>query len=135
MLGFVIFLSPTCEGKKHDKKLAQEQELQFATQVKVLMDLGFKGLVLDDNVKLLMPHKKPRKGELTAVQKQENRQISRVRVGVEHGIGAVKRLRIIKDTVRLHDFFLKDTLMVIAVALHNFRRAQRICNKPYASCA
>ena len=135
MLGFIIFLSPTCEGKKHDKKLAEEQDLQFFFQIKMLLDLGFKGLTWGTNVAIEMPHKKPRKQELNDQQKQENKQLSSVRVGVEHSIGGAKRLRIVKDTIRMHDFFVKDAIMGIAVALHNFRRSQRICRKPAASCA
>lgn len=128
-------MSPTCEGKKHDKKLAEEQNLAFFLQIRMLLDLGFKGLTLGENAKILMPHKKPRNGELNAQQQYENQQLASVRVGVEHGIGGTKRLRIVKDTIRLHDFYLKDRVMVIAVALHNFRRSQRICNKLSASCA
>ena len=135
LLGFVVFLSPTCEGKKHDKKLAEEQDLKFFLQIKMLMDLGFQGLTWGENVEIQMPHKKPRNQELNDEQKEENKHVSSVRVGVEHGIGGVKRLRIVKDTIRIHDFYLKDTIMVIAVALHNFRRSQRICQKTSASCA
>lgn len=99
------------------------------------MDLGFKGLHWTENVKILMPHRKPRKKQLNDTQVYENKQISAVRVGVEHSIGGAKRLRIVKDTIRNHAFFFKDTIMQIAVALHNFRRAQRICRKIFASCA
>lgn len=104
--------------------MADEQNLQFFVQIKMLLDLGFKGLTLGENVQILMPHKKPIKKELDDQQKHENQQLSSVRVGIEHCIGGAKRLRIVKDTIRLHDFYVKDSIMVIAVALHNFRRSQ-----------
>jgi len=46
------------------------------------------------------PYKKPRKGELTAEEKEYNRGLSRFRVRVEHGIGRMKRFRVISDRFR-----------------------------------
>ena len=36
-------LSATCEGKKHDKKLADEQALRFPKGSKLWKDTGFQG--------------------------------------------------------------------------------------------
>ena len=39
----VKVLSATCEGKKHDKKLADEQAIPFPKGSKVWKDTGFQG--------------------------------------------------------------------------------------------
>ena len=43
-----------------------------------------------------MPKKKPEGKELTAVEKQENKRISGIRIKVEHAIGGMKKCRIVK---------------------------------------
>ena len=48
-----------------------------------------------------VPHKKPRGGELTAEQKEENRAFSSGRVRVEHSIRRVKAFRIVRGEYRL----------------------------------
>ena len=44
--------------------------------------------------------KKPKGGELTAAEKARNREISSIRIRVEHVISSVKRYRIVKDKFR-----------------------------------
>src|SRR5262249_24303603 len=65
--------------------------------------------------------KKPRKGELTAGEKRTNRQISRLRVRVEHALAGVKRCRSVKEVLRNTKAGLADLGMVIACGLHNLR--------------
>lgn len=59
-------------------------------------DLAYKGIKGVDT-----PHKKPRGGELTTEQKQENHAFSSSRVRVEHGIRRIKGFRIVRDEFRL----------------------------------
>lgn len=40
---------------------------------------------------------------------------------VEHTISGVKRLIIIKDTLRIHGSDFRDSVMLAACSLHNFR--------------
>ena len=47
------------------------------------------------------PTKKPKGGELTPEQKERNREVSKQRVRVEHGIRRVKGFRILRDQYRL----------------------------------
>ena len=68
-----------------------------------------------------MPTKKPKGKELTQEQKQENKEISSLRILVEHAIGGVKRCRIVKERLRCTKFGFEDTVMLIACGLHNFR--------------
>jgi hypothetical protein len=65
----------------------------------------------------IMPTKKPIGKELT---KQQNIEISSIRIGVEHEIGGVKKWRIVKDTFRCRKFGFAHKVMLIACGLHNF---------------
>lgn len=85
-----------------------------------MQDLGFMGLELP-GVEFIMPHKKPPGEELSLAQKEENRQVSKIRVRIEHVLGSIKRCRILKDTVRLLRKGARDLVMEIGCALHNFR--------------
>lgn len=113
-------LSATCEGKKHDKKLADEQELSFPEGSKLWKDNGFQGYE-PKNTKTFQPKKKPKGGELTPEEKIENAAISSVRILVEHSIGGVKVYRITRDTFRNFKQDFDDSVMEIACGLHNLR--------------
>jgi len=58
---------------------------------------------------------------LTLTEKAENRQISRIRVRVEHAINGVKRYRIVKDQLRHWKAGFHDQVMETCYGLHNFR--------------
>ena len=47
------------------------------------------------------PHKKPKGGELTPEQREENRRLAQVRIYVEHGIRRIKGWRILREDYRL----------------------------------
>lgn len=116
----VPFLSDTYEGSRHDKPIADQTPYPLPEQSELLQDLGFVGFTLE-GVTITQPHKKPRGGELTAEQKADNKQIGHRRVRIEHIICSIKRLRIVKDTLRLRKDTARDLVMAIAVGLHNFR--------------
>jgi hypothetical protein len=113
-------LSPTREGKKHDKKLADEQDLEFPPGSTLYKDTGFQGYE-PDNIDTIQPKKKPKGGELTAEEKAQNAAISRERIGVEHSIGGVKVYRIVKDVFRNIKVGFDDLVMETACGLHNLR--------------
>lgn len=123
LLGFVLFIGNTVEGKIHDKKIADEQ-LSFDKNIVCMADLGFQGLQ-KENMQISLPHKKPKNGELSKIHKKENTLHARQRVGVENCIGGVKILRIVKDKNRNKKLHYQDTAMDIAVALYNFRHLKR----------
>jgi len=81
--GQVKYLSRTVEGKKHDKKLADEEGHQFPPGSKLWQDTGFQGYK-PENVTIFQPKKtsdpaevssarerarKPRGGKLTTAEK------------------------------------------------------------------
>jgi hypothetical protein len=113
-------LSATCEGKKHDKKIADETQFTLPQDSLLYQDTGFQGFVLE-GVTILQPKKKPRGRQLTAEEKERNREISRVRIRVEHTIGGVKRYRIVKDQLRNWKQDFRDQVMETCCGLHNFR--------------
>jgi hypothetical protein len=119
-LCYILFLTLTCEGKKHDKKVADETGYRLPEGSQLGQDTGFQGFVME-GVSLIQPTKKPRGKELTATEKERNRLISKNRVRVEHAIGGVKRYRIVKDTIRAWKNDFRDKAMETCCGLHNFR--------------
>jgi len=116
----VKVLSATCEGKKHDKKLADEQAIPFPKGSKVWKDTGFQGYE-PEGVTTYQPMKKPKGKELTTEQKQNNQELSRERIGVEHSIGGIKVFRIVHDIFRNFREDFDDLVMETACGLHNWR--------------
>ena len=116
----ITLLTPTCEGKKHDKKIADETSLALPEGSILAQDTGFQGYALA-NVTMIQPMKKPRGKELTPEQKESNRRISSLRIRVEHAIGGVKRYRIVKDQLRVRKDDFRDRVMETCCGLHNFR--------------
>lgn len=113
-------LSPTVEGKKHDKKLADEQDIPFPSGSQLWKDTGFQGYEPQD-VHTHQPKKKPKGGELTPEEKERNAAISSQRMGVEHSIGGVKVYRIVHNVFRNMREGFDDLVMETACGLHNLR--------------
>lgn len=89
---------------------------------RVRVDLGFLGIEKDYTCKeLLIPHKKPKKQELTPEQKAENKLLASERVVVEHSIAGLKRYRILADRLRMHDLDLYNVTLGVCAGLWNFR--------------
>ncbi len=116
----IRFLSRTCEGKKHDKKAADQAGYQLPAGSTLYQDSGFQGFTLV-GVTIIQPKKKPRGQELTEAEKENNRLISKIRVRIEHVIGGVKRYRIVKDKIRNWKENFRDKVMETCCGLHNFR--------------
>lgn len=116
----IIFLTDTVEGKKHDKKLADEANYTLPDESVLLQDTGFQGFTLD-NVTILQPKKKPRGRELSPWDKALNRTLSAIRIRIEHMINGVKRYRIVKDKIRNWKPGFRDLVFETCCGLHNFR--------------
>ena len=85
-----------------------------------MRDLGFLAFTLPE-VAILMPTKKPRGQELTLAQQLANQALHYRRLRIEHVNSSVKRCRIVKDRLRLWEEGVRDLVMEICCALHNFR--------------
>jgi hypothetical protein len=122
-------LSQTVEGKRHDKKLADEQDLKFPPGSKLWKDTGFQGYEPPD-IETFQPTKKPKGRDLTSEERAANTTISRHRIGVEHSIGGVKTFRIVHEVFRnLCDGF-DDLVMETACGLHNLRLDHPLTSVP-----
>ena len=117
-------LSGTYEGKKHDKKVCDEEQTCLPKGRDLYRDTGFQGQEME-GVNIHQPTKKKRGVELTQEEKEGNRLISRVRVVIEHVISGVKRCRIVKDIFRNTKAGYDDEVIELACALHNFRSYNR----------
>lgn len=124
MSGKVIFLSDTHAGKKHDKKIADEEGYKFPSGSQLWQDTGFQGFN-PEGAEVHQPKKKPRGGELTGEERAKNTLISSVRVRVEHHISGIKRCKIVVHKFRNHLDHYADEIMETACGLHNFR----VCNR------
>ncbi|MCU0549565.1 MAG: transposase [Leptolyngbya sp. Prado105] len=117
----VLVLSQAREGKVHDKRLETEEEIAFniPDAIPIEVDLGFQGLQ-SEYTNIRIPHKKPRGGELTELQKQENRALSQSRVVCENAFSGIKRYGAVSAIYRnrIEDF--DDRLMLTATGLWNF---------------
>ena len=120
----VEYLGDTWEGKKHDKKICDEEGHEFPEGSTLYKDTGYQGYE-PAGVHTRQPKKKPRGRELTLEEKEQNALISSVRIVVEHVICGVKRCRIVKDVFRNTRDKFADLVMEIACGLHNFRTAYR----------
>lgn len=120
----VLYLSETYEGSVHDITIVKEEDWQFPENIMVYQDTGFQGHA-PNNVLVMQPLKKPKGKELTKEQKNNNKQISSIRVIVEHTIGKIKIFRIVKDTIRNWKYGFKDLIMEICCGLNNFKVSLR----------
>jgi DDE superfamily endonuclease len=116
----LLFLSETYAGSTHDKRMADATAYPLPAGSRLLQDLGFLAFTLD-RVEIIMPTRKPRGRKLTRAQKAANRRIARRRVRIEHVISSVKRCRIVHDVCRLRKAGVRDLVMEVCCALHNFR--------------
>lgn len=122
--GKVVYLSDTFEGKKHDKAICDEEYYLFPEGSKLWKDTGFQGYE-PEGVTTFQPKKKPRKRELSEVDKQRNREISKQRVEIEHHISGIKRCNIVVHPLRSRTDHFADDVMETACGLHNFRLTHR----------
>ena len=102
----VEYLGCTWEGKKHDKNICDEEGHEFPEGSTLYKDTGFQGyeplcfgyrVAPRAGVDTRQPKKKPRGGELTVQEKEQNSLISRIRIIVEHVICGIKRCRIVTE--------------------------------------
>ena len=116
----ILFLSATYGGRVHDLRIAEATPYPLPAGSRLLQDLGFLAFTLPQ-VEILMPTKKPRGQELTLEQQRTNQALHHRRLRIEHVNSSVKRCRIVKDRLRLWKEGVRDLVMELCCALHNFR--------------
>ena len=97
--GEILDIDPGHRGPKADIKLYEESEVdqRYPNAEKI----GDKAYQSQDHPELITPAKKPNGGTLTPEQREENREIAKERIYVEHGIRRVKAFRILRQDYRL----------------------------------
>lgn len=116
----ILFLSETHGGRAHDKRIAEATPSPLPAGSRLLHDLSFLAFKLPQ-VEILMPTKKLRGEELTREQQRANQALNQHRLRIEHVNSSVKRCRIVKDRIRLWKEGVRDLVMELCCALHNFR--------------
>src|SRR5690349_11872434 len=116
----IVFLSETVRGRVHDKRIAEATPYPLPARSRLLQDLGFLGFTLPE-VEILMPTRKPPGADLPVAQQRANRALNARRLRIEHVNSSVKRCRVVKDRIRLWKQGVRDVVMEICCALHNFR--------------
>lgn len=126
----ILFLGYTVLGSQHDYSLFKTEfppDQDWFKLFQLWVDLGYLGIETDyAGVQVSIPHKKPRKSKahpnpsLTDEQKAANRQMSQVRVLVEHAIGGMKRFNILTHLFRNRKTNLVDDVALLAAGLFNF---------------
>jgi hypothetical protein len=106
------------KGARHDFSLYKRSKTKLPETVECLADSGYQGL-LELHKNSRTPFKKPKGGELTAVQKQFNKELAKKRVMIEHIIRHLKIFRILAERYRnrRRRFMLRVNLIA---GLYNF---------------
>jgi hypothetical protein len=101
--GEVLDIEAGHRGPKSDLKLYEESQLKerLPAPLRDKPLLGDKAYADQKHPECTTPTKKPKGGELTPEQKEQNRAISQQRVHVEHGIRRLKGFRILRDQYRM----------------------------------
>lgn len=87
------------KGKQHDFRIYKNSKIKAISRIEVIGDKGYQGINrYHANSKI--PHKRPRKGELSSLQKQENKNLAKLRIKVEHIIRFLKIFRILSSRYR-----------------------------------
>jgi hypothetical protein len=96
--GKIIDVSKTTPGSVHDITIRRNGS-HLPRDADKYGDLGYQGWQKESS-NVHLPHKKPKDGELTAQQKLENKEHSKIRIAVEHQFARLKKFRILGETYR-----------------------------------
>lgn len=96
--GGILDIQAGFRGPKSDIKIREETRTSLPPP---LQDKEKAGDKADLGAEIKVPKKKPRGGELSEEEKEENRKISQERIFVEHGIRKIKAYRILRDEYRM----------------------------------
>ena len=82
------------KGSVHDFEIFKQSGIHLLDDILLVGDKGFQG-ICDLHAFSLIPHKKPKKGALTAEQKAFNSSLSKFRIFIEHVNRRIKRFKIL----------------------------------------
>lgn len=118
---YILYLSKTKSGRRHDKRLADKEAVLsgIPPSIAIWTDTGLQG-IQHAHPRVVMPVKASRHNPLTQEQKANNRIISGIRVAVEHAIGGMKRFKASADTYRNRLPNMDDRMSAVCAGLWNF---------------
>ena len=97
-------------GKTSDITLFRQSQDKFDPDQKFIGDKAHQG----ESASIIIPQKKPKNGQLTADQKQANKQLSCSRIGVEHMIGTCKIFRVASEKFRLARYHYSKVVLTVS---------------------
>ena len=133
--GLIVYIGPPHEGRTHDMKMLRLDDPDFGILTRrmksdqtpddkkpvVWSDLGYTGMEkFYPGAIVMQPIKRPKKkkgqkrGKLSAEEKRYNREISRIRIKVEHVIGQLKHYAVLRNTYVGSDEDLYRDLQIIS---------------------
>jgi len=117
----IVHISKSVEGKKHDYTLFKEQPPPVPQEIDNYFDMGYYGVKKDfPELKVKIPHKKPKEEELTEAHKEYNKELRRERVVSEHNTGKMKKYGIMGSKFKnIPERY--DTMTSIVGGFVNFR--------------
>lgn len=95
-------------GPTSDIKICRQTLKKFNSQQLFSGDKAYLG-----EAQITTPYKKPKNGELTETQKQENKALSSNRIFVEHLIRVVKIFKVVQERFRLQKRRYKSVLLTV----------------------
>ena len=118
----ILHVSPTVEGKRHDKQLFEDSWVytRIPKKAKALGDSAYQG-IHHPFLRLSVPQKKPPNQELGGEMKAQNRLISQVRVRVEHPLAFLKHFNILSQVFR-GQIHRADLPFKTIACIYNFTR-------------
>ena len=135
---YIFYLGVTFSGANHDfnpdsyREFKEEfgEDQAWFEKLELWLDLGYQGVRKrygKQALEIHIPIKKPRKSKknpnpkLSDVQKQHNKEVSSIRIRVEHAIGKIKIFKILSDVFRGKKMGWDDELIEVVVGIHNFK--------------
>ncbi len=120
----ILYVSQCWVGKIHDFKLLKLEfppEQEWFKNFKIRGELEYLGFDQAYTCKALsLPHKKPKKQELSAEQQPENGVFAQERVTVKQAIGGLKRYRVLSDRLGVPAIDLYNDVVEVCAGLWNF---------------
>ena len=120
----IICIYTGVPGSTHDYTMMRDSGVDewIPEDMVLYVDKGYQGIETDfPNLKVMIPKKKPKGGELSEDEKGRNRRIGKVRVIVEHVIGWMKNFHIFSLAYRTGRDIYSSIVQTVG-GLINFRR-------------
>ena len=94
-----VICTAFANGKCHDFRLFKESKTHIHKDIQAQIDTGYQGIT-KIHTNSILPKKRTKNNPLTQEEKRYNKEISSQRVTNEHGIGFIKRFRILSERYR-----------------------------------